>query len=198
MMKEALGQIIEKLPVRESGRRLVIGIDGLSRAGKTTIAAELMLHYKNSGVPAVLFHLDDFIVEKERRYGTDEVAWREYYQLQWETAWLLEHFFQQLKSASRLALPIYDGETDLRHVEEVTIPECGVIIIEGIFLQRTEWQGCCDYVIYVDSPRQKRFERESSETQQHMEKFKERYWPAEDYYTETVKPNSTADCIVRS
>src|SRR5690606_16655519 len=91
-MEDTVKKIIEQLPALESGKRLVVGIDGLSRSGKTTLTEELMRHFKQSGTPAASFHLDDFIVERERRYGTGHKEWHEYYHLQWETGWLCEHF----------------------------------------------------------------------------------------------------------
>ena len=91
-MEELITQITERLPAIDSGGRLVVGIDGLSRSGKTTLTAKLMAHYEKENIPAISFHLDDLIVERGRRYGTGEEEWYEYYQLQWETAWLREHF----------------------------------------------------------------------------------------------------------
>lgn len=193
-----LKQIIEHLPELKSDRRLVVGIDGLSRSGKTTLAAELVKYFNGKRITAIPFHLDDFIVEKGQRYGTGEEPWHEYYQLQWDCSWLKDHFFRQLKSASELSLPIYDSETDQRVVKTTAIPPSCVVIVEGIFLQREEWLGSFDTVIYVNSTRDQRFQRESLAVQQNIEKFSERYWPAEEHYLMTRNPQKTADFIVQN
>lgn len=197
-MNLPLEQMIEHLPELRNGHRLVVGIDGLSRSGKTTLTAALVNYFNDQHIPAIPFHLDDLIVERSRRYKTGEEPWCEYYQLQWDCSWLKQHFFQRLKNASELALPIYDGETDERTVRTMAIPPSCVVIVEGIFLQREEWLGCCDFVIYVNSPRDRRFQRESEAVQQNIEKFSERYWPAEEHYLTNRNPQKTADFIVQN
>ncbi|WP_203333754.1 kinase [Planococcus beigongshangi] len=197
-MKDMMKRIIDNLSPIENGRRLIIGIDGMSRSGKTTLAGELKRQFENEGVRAVIFHLDDLIVERARRYGTGEEEWLEYYGLQWETGWLREHFFKRLKTEDELTLPFYDGQADRHECREISLPDSGVIIIEGVFLQRPEWRGFCDYVIYVDSPRQRRIEREAEVVQHNREKFENRYWPAEEYYEKVEEPQTRADLIVRN
>ena len=45
--------------------------------------------------------------------------------------------------------------------EKVQIPIVGVIVIEGVFLQRKEWRDFFHYMVYLDCPRETRFLRES-------------------------------------
>lgn len=197
-MEDMITQITERLSAIDSAGRLVIGIDGLSRSGKTTLTAKLEEYYKSENTPAISFHLDDLIVERERRYGTGEEEWYEYYHLQWEKEWLREHFFKRLKIADELELPFYDGKTDQRESRKVALPASGIIIIEGVFLQRLEWRGYCDYVIYVDSSQHQRIERESAIVQQNLAKFEKRYWKAENHYLKSQEPQTHADFIVRN
>ena len=68
-MEELITQITERLPAI-GGVRLVVGIDGLSRSGKTTLTPKLLAHYEKENIPVISFHLEDLIVERERRYGT--------------------------------------------------------------------------------------------------------------------------------
>ena len=198
MMEDEVVQILKRLPPLQRGELLIVGIDGLSRSGKTTLAAGLVQHFEKKEIPAISFHLDDFIVERSRRYGTGEEEWVEYYQLQWETGWLRKHLFQRLKNAKELTLPFYDAQTDQRQLREIELPESCMLIVEGVFLQRKEWKGCCDYVIYIESLKEVRFERETAAVQQNTEKFRNRYWKAEDYYTAGMKPQKNADFIVRN
>ena len=197
-MEDAINRIMHSMPSSEKGERFVIGIDGLSRSGKTTFAAKLVEHYNKNEKPAICFHLDDFIVERSRRYGTGQAEWLEYYSLQWEADWLKEHFFRQLKHAAELELPFYDAEQDVQRMKKIALPSSCVIVVEGVFLQRPEWRGCCDWVIYVDSPRQSRMEREAETVQRNRKKFESRYWPAEEYYISTEEPQKKADFIVQN
>jgi uridine kinase len=64
----------------------------------------------------------------------------------------------------------------------VLIPNDCVVIIEGVFLQRKEWREFFDYIVYLDCPRETRFLREGEIVKGNIEKFRNRYWKAEDYY----------------
>jgi uridine kinase len=186
-----------KILTIEKGKRLIVGIDGLSRSGKTTLVKKLSLHWEETNTPYYIFHIDDHIVERNKRYDTGHEAWYEYYYLQWDVNWLCEHFFEKVRSSTELQLPFYQNETDTQSIQPTNLPDEGVIVIEGVFLQREEWRDFFDYVVYLDCPRETRFLRESKETQQNLEKFQTRYWKAEDYYLKKEEPLRKANLILK-
>ncbi|HHL3304208.1 TPA: kinase, partial [Bacillus cereus] len=164
--------------------RFILGIDGLSRSGKTTFVTKLKENMKQESIPFHIFHIDDLIVERNKRYHTGYEEWYEYYYLQWDIKWLRQKFFQKLQNETKLKLPFYYDDTDLCEMKKVQIPIVGVIVIEGVFLQRKEWRDFFHYMVYLDCPRETRFLRESKKTQKNLSKFENRYWKAEDYYLE--------------
>ncbi|ASZ17365.1 uridine kinase [Bacillus cereus] len=168
--------------------RFILGIDGLSRSGKTTFVANLKENMKQESIPFHIFHIDDHIVERNKRYDTGFEEWYEYYYLQWDIEWLRQKFFRKLQNETKLKLPFYNDEADSCEMKKVQIPIVGVIVVEGVFLQRKEWRDFFHYMVYLDCPRETRFLRESPETQKNLSKFKNRYWKAEDYYLETELP----------
>jgi uridine kinase len=186
------------IPKVETGTRFVLGIDGLSRSGKTTFVNNLkqLLQEKNVGV--CIFHIDDYIVERKSRYNTAYEEWYEYYHLQWDVEWLKDNLFKQLKTAKELNLLTYDNHSDTQNSQVVKLPDTCLIIIEGVFLQRKEWRSFYDYMIYLDCPRDKRFIRESDSTQNNIEKFRNRYWKAEEYYLENEHPINQADLVFQN
>lgn len=195
-METELQKLIDVIPVPSNAERFIIGIDGLSRSGKTTIGNFLYSHYVEKGVPVVLLHLDDYIVERKRRYETGIESWREYYELQWDVEQLAEDLLAPLKTASKLSMEVYDETSDQHRAESIYLPENSLIIIEGVFLQRKEWRAYFDFLCYVDSPREKRFGRENTETQKQWKKFEQRYWKAEDYYLKEIHPEVSADYLI--
>jgi uridine kinase len=195
-MKVYVYRLLEEIPQIEMGQRGVIGIDGLSRSGKTTFVEGLQEILCEKEIPIIVLHMDDYIVERNSRYQTGHEEWYEYYQLQWDVDWLKENMLNLLKVSDRLVLPLYDPLLDTHKEQIIDIPETCLIIIEGVFLQRKEWRDFFDYVLYLDCPRKKRFNRESQATQDKLEKFKNRYWKAEDYYLESADPKSLADMII--
>jgi uridine kinase len=62
--------------------------------------------------------------------------------LQWDVKKLQGELFQHLKAESETAL----------------------VIVEGVFLQRAEWQDYLNYVVYLKCSKEERFKRESQET----------------------------------
>jgi len=177
--------------------RFILGIDGLSRSGKTTFVTNLKENMKQESIPFHIFHIDDHIVERNKRYDTGFEEWHEYYYLQWDIEWLRQKLFQKLQTETKLNLPFYNDVTDSCEMKKVQIPIVGVIVIEGVFLQRKEWRDFFHYMVYLDCPRETRFLRESEKTQKKLSKFQNRYWKAEDYYLETELPKEQADLIIQ-
>ncbi|WP_377865260.1 kinase [Bacillus sp. R86525] len=188
---------IMKVIQEHKDERFIIGIDGLSRSGKTTLVKKLVENMKRSGISFHIFHIDDHITERNKRYNTGFAGWYEYYNLQWDIDWLLRNLFQKLQSDIELELPFYHDETDSCEMKEIHLPLVGVIIVEGVFLQRKEWRDFFHYMVYLDCPREKRFLRESEETRKKLSKFQNRYWRAEDYYLKMELPKDGADLVIQ-
>nr|WP_040209494.1 kinase [Neobacillus jeddahensis] len=188
--------ILNMILKMEQGKRMILGIDGLSRSGKTTLVKNIEHQLQEMNKNVCIFHIDDYIVERKRRYNTGCEEWYEYYSLQWDVEWLKENFFKKLKASTELSLLKYETISDTQRAQNVKLPDTCLIIIEGVFLQRSEWRAFFDYMIYVDCSRDKRFKRESAGTQNNLKKFSERYWKAEDYYVETVLPMELANLVI--
>ncbi|WP_144507639.1 kinase [Bacillus mycoides] len=189
---------IMKVIKEHKDERFILGIDGLSRSGKTTLVKELEEDMKKSGIPFHIFHIDDYITQRNKRYATGFEEWYEYYNLQWDIDWLQRNFFGKLQSDIQIQLPFYYDETDICEMKEIQLPLVGVIIVEGVFLQRKEWRNFFHYMVYLDCSRETRFLRESEETQKNLPKFQSRYWKAEEYYLKKESPRDLADFVIRN
>ncbi|CAH2464082.1 MULTISPECIES: kinase [Bacillus] len=187
---------IMKVIKEHKDERFILGIDGLSRSGKTTLVKELEEDLKQSEIPFHIFHIDDHITERNKRYNTGFAEWYEYYNLQWDIEWLQRNFFWKLQSDIQVQLPFYHDETDICEMKEIQLPLVGVIIVEGVFLQRKEWRNFFHYMVYLDCSRETRFLRESPETQKNLSKFQSRYWKAEEHYLEAELPRERADLVI--
>lgn len=194
-------QIKERYENHSEVRPYIVAIDGLSGAGKTTLVNLL----KGSLDNIVTIHIDDHIVERSKRYDTGQEQWFEYYQLQWDTNYLKEHLFQKLKqSASLLKLPFYHKEEDAHSNQTINFSTNSIVIIEGIFLLRDEWKDFYDYIIFLDCPKEIRYERVLQrdtyigDLDERIKKYNERYWVAEEYYLNTHKPLDIAHYIQKS
>ncbi|MCR8848184.1 kinase [Rossellomorea sp. SC111] len=190
--------ISELISLVKSQNRYILGIDGLSRSGKTTLVKQLQETLDNEEIEYYFFHIDDHIVEREGRYNTGFEEWYEYFQLQWDVDWLKRNFFEKLIDCDQINLPYYHSDTDTQEIRTVTLPKTGLIVIEGVFLQRKEWQGFFDKVLFLDCSQERRFMRETKTTKRNREKFERRYWKAEEYYINTFKPLDSADIVIKT
>ncbi|MGD6846540.1 kinase [Rossellomorea aquimaris] len=184
-------------------RRFIVGIDGLGGAGKTTVAKELQHALELSNHEAFIVHLDDHIVETYKRYGTGNDEWFEYYFLQWDIELIEAELFKKLHESDPITLPFYHSPTDTVTTKPLSISSIAIIVIEGVFLQRREWRRYIDFMIYIDCPYEIRAERVLDrdsylgDNQARLDKYKRRYWLAEDYYVNEVDPRGSADYIYR-
>lgn len=195
-MNKSLKELISNLPEVIPGKRSIIGIDGLSRSGKTTLSEGLENYLNERAIPHHIFHIDDFVVKRSKRYGTGHEEWFEFYCIQWDVDWLRQNFFSQLQDAVELRLPRYDRETDTHTTQHVKLPPSCLIFVEGVFLQRQEWRNFFDYMVYVDCPEDIRLERELRTLSKTLEQLEKRYHKGEDYYLKTVNPKERADLII--
>ena len=76
----------------KKGSTLLVGIDGLGGAGKSTIAEEVSRLLEAEDIHTEIFHIDDFIHPKAVRYNDDYPQWEQYYYLQWR----YEHFLSSV------------------------------------------------------------------------------------------------------
>ena len=197
-MDEKIQNLLGKMANVKQGQKLVVGIDGLSRSGKTTLVKNIVQHFKEKNISVCIFHIDDYIVERKKRYNTGNKEWYEYFYLQWDVEMLKENLLKRLRDYKEIHLLAYESSSDTHKLQITKIPETCLIIIEGVFLQRKEWRNFFDFIVYLDCPRDKRFQRESEETQKNIGKFVNRYWKAEDYYLKSLSPIEQADLIIRN
>ncbi|CAI9396757.1 MULTISPECIES: kinase [Bacillaceae] len=194
-MQDKINAIVENMLPTAKGKRVVVGIDGLSRSGKTTMVKKLEASLLERGLSVKVLHIDDYIVERNRRYHTGYEEWYEYYHLQWDVQALQEKLFKKLKNATEIQLPTYNSQSDTQQIEIISLLHTDLIIMEGVFLQRIEWRDFFDFILYLDCPKEIRFSRERKETQLNLDKFKNRYWKAEDYYIEKECPKKRANIV---
>lgn len=178
----------------------IIGIDGLGGSGKTTFAKELQ-----QKIGAVLFHLDDFIHPRHVRYNPHIEPWKLYYVHQWRYDYLIDRVLNPLKNGEEInnVIELYNKESDEYEETAVTIRKGVPVIIEGVFLQRDALRQYFDTVVYLDVDRDKRLQRVLQRDtyigskEAILQKYEQRYFPAEEQYIEEYDPVANAQIVVR-
>lgn len=185
-------------------RTLIIGIDGLGGAGKSTISEAVYGQLCKDGYNVTLLHIDDFIHPRSVRYNDNYTEWECYYNIQWRYDYLVDEVIQPIKSGVfKGAIELYDKENDTYYLSNADIPVESVVIVEGVFLQREELRDLFDFMIYIDISESVRLERVLErdgyigDKEQIKEKYDNRYFPAERYYVEKCLPAMNADYIIK-
>jgi len=192
-------QFVQRL---NKNRPLVVGIDGLGGAGKSTFSYELKDALVNYNCSVHTIHLDHHIVERKNRYQTIYEEWYEYYYLQWDVIRIVNDLLKPLQKGLSPLLPFYHPSTDSISSEIVKVCQNSIVLIEGIFLQREEWRAFFDIVIFLDCPEEVRHDRVLKrdtylgDYETRLKKYQERYWLGEKHYMENVDPYRLADVIV--
>ncbi|OZI10904.1 uridine kinase [Bacillaceae bacterium SAS-127] len=202
MSEEILLRYIQLL---DNNRPLIVGIDGLGGSGKTTIVKKIKQELINKNYEVVSFHLDDHIVERNKRYETGHEEWYEYYYLQWDVKSLKANLFEPLHSRyDTISLFYYDKFTDLTSIKKMEIKKGSIVLIEGIFLQRPEWVKFYDFIIFLDCLQEVRYgrvlKRDSyiGDYRARLGKYQRRYWLAEKYYMDVIDPIKNADLVYKT
>lgn len=166
--------------------RLVIGIDGNAAAGKTTLAECLTEVFDCECVHMDDFFLPPFLRTKER---LDEVGGNVHY----------ERFFDEvvrgIQSKNPFTYRVFSCH-EMDYVGEKRISNQGMIVVEGVYSMRREFQMLYDYKIFmkIDAKEQERriVSRNGGEMWQ---TFRQKWIPMENRYFETLPVRELFDLV---
>lgn len=181
----------------------IIGIDGPGGAGKSTISEKICQKLEDNNYHPILLHIDDFIHVREVRYNSAYPDWQCYYDLQWRFDYFL-NVIKEIKSGKKdyIDIALYDKDKDTYIDQCFGINENSIVIVEGVFLQRKEFKHIFDYMVYMDIPEKVRLDRVLKrdtyigDEKQIVDKYKNRYFPAEHKYVEEYQPQNNADFVI--
>ncbi|WP_391118201.1 kinase [Psychrobacillus sp. L3] len=181
----------------------IVGLDGLSGAGKTSITEKVKTELMNEGYKIVVIHIDDLLEERAKRYNTGHPEWFEYYKLQWDVQYIKNNLFKAAhEKVNPINLKLYDREQDQCYSKWIDLEQITLIFIEGIFLQRKEWRAYFDYMIFLDCPKDVRYHRVLQrdayigDMNDRLNKYERRYWKGEEFYLIEVDPLKKSDIII--
>ncbi len=184
-------------------RTLIVGIDGAGGAGKSTISDTLEKELRSEGYNVAVFHIDDMIHPRAVRYNDDYPQWEQYYYLQWRYDYFMREVISPIREGRSLGpIELYDKENDSYKTVLSDIPAGSIVIVEGVFLLRSELEGAFDVTVYIDVSKEERLERVLKrdgyigDSEAILKKYNERYFPAEDHYLEERSPKERADIII--
>jgi uridine kinase len=181
------------------GRPVLVAVDGPDGAGKTTFGDALSAAVV--GRPVVRASLDDFHHPQAHRHAlgrTGETVWQRSFDLAAVRRELLDPW--QRGAGTTYRRRWHDLATDARVVEPPeTVPDRGVLVVDGVFVQRPELVDAWDLVVYVDAPDDVRVARMAARDgvpadAEHPDQ--RRYLAAQRIYRERCRPRERAGVVV--
>jgi uridine kinase len=152
---EVLRQVAALVPRARDGACTRVGVDGVDGSGKTVFAAELAGVLREGGRDVVQVSLDDFHHVRAVRYRRGRTSP--------EGFWL--DSFDYPRFAAEVLRPLGPGGSgryrprghDLATDEVldeplVLAPGGAVLVVDGLFLHRSELEGLWDFTVFLDAP----------------------------------------------
>jgi uridine kinase len=148
-----VGRIADHLAALDPGHPLRVGVDGITAAGKTTLAGELCEAVAARGRAAVGVPMDGFHRPRAHRYRRGRESAEGYYLDAYDLGALADLVLMPLGPGGdrRFAPAIIDVDLDEPVDERAEAPSNAILIVDGSFLQRPEVAGLFDEVIFVDT-----------------------------------------------
>ncbi|KOA19205.1 uridine kinase [Clostridium homopropionicum DSM 5847] len=186
-------------------KNYVVGIDGGTGAGKSTLVHSLQCQLEKLGLNTITLHIDDFIHKRNVRYDNSKEEWLCFYNLQWRYDYLTNEILIPAKTNQDINknIEIYNKQIDEYKNISIIAKAPYIVILEGIFLQRKELEKFLDYTIFIDIPRKERLKRilirdtYIGDAEEIIDKYERRYFPAEDYYIKKYNPMKSDDIIYK-
>jgi uridine kinase len=203
-----VGRIADQLTAQRPGEPVRVAVDGITAAGKTTLAAELAAAVNDRGRAARHLSIDGFHHPRARRYRQGRDSAIGYYQDAYDFESFATLVLQPLGPGGerRYRTAILDLATDQRLDEPpVQAPPGLVLVVDGSFFQRPELAAYWDQVIWVDTGFDvakargaRRDERHFGGLAQAEAAFDRRYHAASRIYLDDVDPRAQADIVLHN
>lgn len=144
-----LDAVVDLVLARQS-RRTLVGVLGRSDAGKSTFADELAARIRHRSAAVIRSTTDSFhrprIERLHRGRGTADGYYLDSHQLDVIVRDLLEPFS---RGAEVVRTAGFDEPTDTPVETVVAVPPDAVLVFDGLFLQRPEFQSHWDITVFL-------------------------------------------------
>ena len=187
--------------VIDVARPVLVAVDGPDGAGKTHFARDLTAELAARGRPVEHSSVDHFHHPREHRHALARNA---------DTVWARSYDYRAMRrdlldpwrrGPGATYTPIWHDVSAEQYVdpERTTVPERGVLVVDGVFLQRAELVDQWDLTVYLDVPPEVTVQRMSSRdgtTPEPGHPDHQRYLRAQEFYRATCDPIALADVVI--
>lgn len=188
------------------GGRVVLAVDGIDGAGKTTFADGLAQVFTEDGVAAYRASIDGFHRPRIERYARGRQSPEGFYRDSYDYATfrrvLLDPFREgaQTAGSTGFQLAAFDVARDAAVESEwVSAPVDAYLIVDGIFLHRPELRGVWNWSLWLDVPLDVAYRRmavRDGTDPDFLAPSNTRYREGQELYLREADPRAAATAIV--
>jgi uridine kinase len=183
-----------------------VAIDGVDGSGKTTLADELVAAIRRAGRDVIRASVDGFHNPRAVRYARGPDSPEGYFLDSFDYAAVRRELLEPLgpKGSGRFRTAVFDYRTDCAvDSPERVAPRDAVLLFDGVFLARSELEGCWDLTIWLDVPFEVTVERaidrdsrRGGDAASTRGKYEHRYVPGQRLYLRQCGPRDRAHIVV--
>jgi len=180
--------VLEYIAARTAQSPLLVGIDGCSASGKSTLARFIAAHLPH----VTIVHGDDFyrVMDARAREALDAAGG---YQLYYDWQRLESDVLQPLSHTQVARYQRCDWNTG-RLGAWVEVQPQGIILVEGVYTTRPELRAYYDITLFVETNFALRMQRQGERTD--PSDWIVRWEAAEAFYLRRYQPQNNGDVIV--
>lgn len=194
--------------IKRNDAPLLVAIDGVDTAGKTTLQRKLAEYLRQRGNSVIQASIDGFHNPAEKRYRQGSRSPRGYYEDTFDydslRSCLLEPFKNNSEPIYKTA--VYDFKTETMVEQEPKTAESGsILLMEGVFLLRPELADYWDYSIFLHVDFEQVIARAKIRDQylfgeeEIIEKrYRDKYIPGQQIYLKEADPFCNANIVVNN
>lgn len=202
--RKLLNYLSDLLENYKSDSRILIGIDGVDTAGKTSLANELTNLIHNRQV--IRLSIDGFHNSRQIRYKKGDLSPDGYYRDSFNYDFLINNVLTPLVNhENKITSKIFNFINNEKiQQEQTTVSKNALIIFDGVFLLRKEIDKFWDIKIFLDITFNEVLKRATkrdkylfAEEKLLLDKYRERYIPGQKIYLEEENPKQKADIVIK-
>src|SRR5262245_40082908 len=206
--RERLLALVSEAVLRRAGKRpMLVAVDGVDCAGKSTFARELREYIVGLGRHAIAISLDGFHEPRAARYKKGPLSSEGYYEDSFDYARLVAEFLAPVRAAdvaTTVNAAIFDVATDAPVSGWVVrVASRSIVLFDGIFLLRSVLRPYWDFAIHLHIRPEISLARGIARDGAAMggvavarERYLVRYLPAQQRYLATEQPTRRADIVI--
>lgn len=201
---EYIGAQIES--IKNDTTSLLVSIDGVDTAGKTTLQRSLAEYLRQRGHSVIQASIDGFHNPAEIRYKQGSRSPKGYYEDTFDYDSLRNCLLEPIKNGSSMdyRTAVYDFKTESKVEQEPKTAVPGsILLMEGVFLLRPELADYWNYSIFLHVDFEQVISRAKTRDQYLFgeesvieKRYRDKYIPGQQIYLKEADPFSNANIVI--